>query len=230
MAWQAKPHGYYGINSNEGHDNIDQIWNQMQADNYTTEAAAGAMGNVYAESGLNPWRWQSDTVNLHAGYGLFQYTPASGYINLPGTTPNMSTTSVTPGASASDGARQVDCFLTNELGKWVSTAWRSYWDPTQYASLYAKRNQWLQQWGSGGHISMSEFAAITDLEAATFFFLACFEGPRVPSLGIRYSYAQTILDYLGGGGGGGGGGNIKAWLLLKAKRNQRHIMTGNLTK
>ena len=42
------------------------------------------MGNAYGESGWNPWRWQNDTYNVNNGYGLFQYTPASGYLNVYG--------------------------------------------------------------------------------------------------------------------------------------------------
>ena len=48
---------------------------------WTINAIAALAGNQAYESGFNPWRWQSDTVNLSAGYGLFQYTPATKYIN-----------------------------------------------------------------------------------------------------------------------------------------------------
>ena len=198
MAWTAKPSGGYSLTSAGGRDNIEMIYYMLQGYSYTMEAAAGVMGNVQAESGMNPWRWQSDRVNLSGGYGLFQYTPASGYINLSGTTPNMSTTQTTAGATPQDGERQVDCYATNELHKWVSTAWRSYWDTTTYAELYNKRSQWLQQWGSGSAISMAQMAACTDIEAATFFHMACFEGPAVPNLGPRFSNAKKIYEILGG--------------------------------
>lgn len=47
---------------------------------WTPEAIAGILGNMYGESNLNPWRWQEDTTatdhgNDDWGYGLVQWTP-----------------------------------------------------------------------------------------------------------------------------------------------------------
>lgn len=45
---------------------------------FTYEAIAGLLGNMQAESGINPGRWQ----NGHGpGYGLVQWDPASNYLN-----------------------------------------------------------------------------------------------------------------------------------------------------
>lgn len=233
MSWQAKPSGGYTIQSAEGNDNVNEIWSLLSGRGYTQESAAGVCGNLASESGLNPWRWQGDSVNVNLGYGLFQFTPASGYLALSGVSPNMSTSSTTPGASPSDGARQVNCFADDELSKWQSIAWRPYWDTTQYASLYAKRAAWLAQYGSGGRISLSEFSQVTDIEAATFFFLACYEGPAVPNLRPRTQNAKAAYDIIsGGGGGGGGGGDVptyKAWLLWGLAKNNNMIIPGRLS-
>ena len=78
MSWYAKPSGAYGYNSVGGKENILEMNMFFNSRDYTLEAQAGIFGNVVGESGLNPWRWQSDTVNLSGGYGLFQYTPARG--------------------------------------------------------------------------------------------------------------------------------------------------------
>ena len=56
-----------------------------------------------AESGYNPWRWQSDKIGVstgspwtNKGYGLVQFTPGGKYINdsrakaMPGYGPNFS--------------------------------------------------------------------------------------------------------------------------------------------
>lgn len=196
--WYAKPASYYTMGSTEGTGNIYEIWYILQAHNYVMECAAGVIGNVYGESGLNPWRWQGDRVNTRNGYGLYQYTPASDYLALSGVTPNMSVTQQTTGATPEDGARQTECFVDNELSKWVSTAWRNYWNTQTYSDLYAKRNQWLQQWGDGSRITMSQFSQVTDIEAATFFMLACFEGPKIPALDQRYDYALNAYEILGG--------------------------------
>ena len=198
MAWSAQPSGGYALGSAASNGNIDEIWSVLNAYGYTMEATAGICGNIQNESGMNPWRWQGDTVNLNAGYGLFQYTPASGYINLSGTMANMSTSSTTAGASPDDGERQVYCYASNELRKWQSSAWRPYWSTTTYAALYALRAQWLATWGNGSRITMQQFAQVTDIEAAAFFHLACFEGPAVPNLAPRYNDALTIYTYLSG--------------------------------
>lgn len=199
MAWHAKPRGGYSVTSVDGQENIYEVYWQLSGDyGFTKEAVAGVLGNVQAESGFNPWRWQSDTVNINMGYGLFQFTPATGYIYQSGATPNMSTSTVTVGATPEDGANQVKAFAENNPPKWVSSAWRSYWSTSTYSDLYAKRNQWLAIWGDGSHITLSQFKQVTDLEAATFFFLACFEGPSIPSQDLRYSYAVRIYEILGG--------------------------------
>lgn len=53
-----------------------------QVGGWSLNAIAGILGNMQAESSINPGRWQSDNVgNMSGGYGLVQWTPASGYIN-----------------------------------------------------------------------------------------------------------------------------------------------------
>lgn len=202
MSWYAKPSGGYGRNSLEGTMNIFEIKNELTVQGYTLEAISGILGNVQAESGFNPWRWQGDRVGTGRGYGLFQFTPASGYLALSGVTPNMSVSEITTGATAADGARQLQAFYTNELGKWVSTCWRPYWNDDYgnplYPALYNDRARILSQWGSGGSISMSQFAAITDIYDATFVFLACFEGPLVPNITARNTNAAACYKIISG--------------------------------
>lgn len=200
MAWHCKPSGAYSLSSQDGVDNMNEYYNYMAQ--YTNKNnIVGQLCNVFAESGLNPWRWQGDTVGTSRGYGLYQFTPASGYLNLtgiPGHSPNMSTSGVS-GGSTSDASAQMYVFANNTLSKWVSTCWRSYWDTTVYASLYQKRQRILNTYGDGSHISMAQFFTITDVGDACFTFLACFEGPRIPNYDARMSNAQTISDAIGGG-------------------------------
>ncbi len=81
MAWHAKPLGGYDIDSTEAYDNMVMIWNLFKSELHSTdEAIIGVLANCFAESGFNPWRWESDavTVGYQNGYGLFQFTPAQG--------------------------------------------------------------------------------------------------------------------------------------------------------
>lgn len=200
--WYAKPRGAYNLTSDEAKANMGEIANYMLAHGYTPAAIAGVIGNSYGESGLNPWRWQSDTVNENAGYGLFQYTPASDYIDgcadVEGYAPNLSTTDQTDGAEASDGMAQVVVFDTNKLLKWVSTCWRPYWDEQEYSELYAMRQTILTNYGNGTRLSIEQFKTIDNVQYATFAFLACFEGPAVPNLQARVEYANIAYEYLFG--------------------------------
>ena len=202
MSWHAKPSGGYATHSTEGEENILEIYNYLYANGYTDEAACGVIGNMISESALNPWRWQSETYNLSGGYGLFQYTPASGYINgaqsVPYYAPNLSTSQVTTGAQATDGLAQLYVMDTNYLHKWVSTCWRSYWSRERYPEEYQLRRRILELWGNGATLSMSQYRLITDLRDATFAFLACFEGPARIHLNARYTNAVDVYRFITG--------------------------------
>lgn len=196
MAWHAKPSGGYNAYSVGGIDNIFEINNNLQS--FNIAAISGIIGNIMAESGLNPWRWQGDMYGTSRGYGLFQFTPASDYLALSGVTPNLSVNAQTSGATPEDGIRQITAFKTNELGKWVQSCWRTYWDPAAYPELYAYRTEVLNTYGHGSGISIPEFADVTDITAATFIFLACFEGPGVPNLTARVTNANTAYEIITG--------------------------------
>lgn len=57
------------------------IYSYFKHEDWSDEAIAGILGNMQAESTLNPGCWQSHIVgNYDGGYGLVQWTPASNYI------------------------------------------------------------------------------------------------------------------------------------------------------
>lgn len=200
MSFVAQPSGGYSITSPEGTNNIYEVYNYLEPLGYNKQCVIGMLGNIAAESGLNPWRWQGDSYNLSNGYGLVQFTPASGYINLtgiPNHAPNLSTSIQTAGSSPDDGKGQLYVFDNDTLGKWVNTCWRSYWNPATYPDLYAKRTTILNTYGSGTTLSMSQFRTINDYQDACFAFLACYEGPAIPNYNDRLANAaiiKTILD------------------------------------
>lgn len=207
MAWNCKPSGAYALTSNEGVENMNEYYSYMSA--YTTKNnVVGQLCNVFAESGLNPWRWQSDTYDPSNGYGLYQYTPGHNYTDLtgvPGHSPNMSTSQVL-GGSPTDATAQMYVFANNILSKWTTRCWRKYWNvgetwdgPPKYPDLWDIHTHILNTYGDGSTISLSQFFSIDDISDACFCFLACFEGPQVPNFAQRMSYAQTISDAIGGG-------------------------------
>lgn len=199
MSWYAKPSGAYSYNSAEGMANIAEMNAFLNNRGYKLEAQAGIIGNSFGESGLNPWRWQSDRYNRSGGYGLFQFTPAKNYIDgyshIEHYAPNLSTSSITSGASPTDGIAQLTVFDSGAWG-WKSSCWRTYWDKDSYPSLYAVRTEILNIYGNGSSLTMSQFKDIDNVYYATFAFLACFEGPAVPNMGNRYEYASDIYAML----------------------------------
>ena len=78
MAWviiESAP-----LSNADMHNNAQEYANDMLQRGHTPEAISGELGNIQAESGINPARWQSDIVgNYSGGFGLVQWTPATNY-------------------------------------------------------------------------------------------------------------------------------------------------------
>lgn len=107
MTWHAKKLYAYGRSTQEAIDNAKEIYATLYDKGWTLNAVCGVLGNMGAESGYNPWRWQNDAVGRSTGspwtkkgYGLVQFTPASKYINnaknIEGYSPNFSDMDGTP--------------------------------------------------------------------------------------------------------------------------------------
>lgn len=183
MPFYAKPSGGYAISSTEGTANIEACYDYLNPSGYVKDAVSGMLGNVSHESGLNPWRWQSDQVSLtdpYKGYGLMQFTPAYQYINLTGIpdhAPNTSTSSQTAGASPDDAKGQLYVFIHDTLGKWYPYLWRTYWRSSKYPALYQQAQNILNTYGNGTTLTQSQFATISNYQDACLAFLGCYEGP-----------------------------------------------------
>lgn len=138
MSWHNKTYGAYGRNSTEAYDNAVMIYGTLYSRGWTLEAVCGMLGNVEAESGYNPWRWEGDSVLTQGnprinwsttnGYGLCQWTPAGKYINnaggYSGYGPNYSDLR----GSDSDGYAQM-LFLDENADYFKNPAHPEYWIP-----------------------------------------------------------------------------------------------------
>lgn len=210
MGFSAKPSGGYAISSTEGTANIYAVYDYLHPLGYDKQCVIGMLGNVTHESGLNPWRWQDDAVDMssnYKGYGLMQFTPAYQYVNLTGIpdhAPNLSTSSTTAGASADDAKGQLYVFANDTLQKWYGYLWRSYWRSAQYPALYSRAQYILNTYGNGTTLTQAQFTQITDYQDACLAFLGCYEGPGEDNdhpldtnYNTRLAYAaqiKTILD------------------------------------
>lgn len=202
MSWSAKPSGPYSLSSAEARGNVSEMNSILHEEGFTLEAQSGVIGNSLAESGLNPWRWQSDSYNQSNGYGLFQFTPARSYIEdavgYTGYAPNLSTSTITKGASPSDGFAQMYVMVQDFLGKWNPYIWRPYWDKEEYSDLWYDVGVILDSYGSDGKLSINQFRQIDGIYYATLAFLGCYEGPAVPNIDTRVVYARQIYEMLSG--------------------------------
>lgn len=94
MGWNAKQTGGYATNDLQAQQNANEMATTLTPKGWSLRAVCAMLGNVYLESGYNPWRWQGDNVptestfqnwddteEMRHGYGLFQFTPAKRYIN-----------------------------------------------------------------------------------------------------------------------------------------------------
>lgn len=79
---------YYGsyfnesepLTSEEMHKNAQYIYEVLKyIYGWSGEAIAGMLGNIQAESSINPGRWQGDNVNVGPAYGLVQWDPFTKY-------------------------------------------------------------------------------------------------------------------------------------------------------
>ena len=79
---------YYGstfsesepLSQEEMNVNADYILRFLELNGWTGNAVCAILGNMQAESTINPGRWQSDIVGgTSNGYGLVQWTPSTKY-------------------------------------------------------------------------------------------------------------------------------------------------------
>lgn len=140
VTWHAKASGGYLDTDPEAIDNARLIYYILYNQGWTLEAVAGLLGNISAESNLNPWRWEKDiilasndpliaTSRVH-GYGLTQFTPAGKYIQDPRAQvmsaydPNFSDITGDP----SDGEAQI----------YFIDQYADYYPTSQYPETYAQ--------------------------------------------------------------------------------------------
>ena len=147
MAWNAKARGAYETGSTESIENANEIYAILGNLGYSLKAVCAILGNIWKESGYNPWQWQDDNIastqnyasysRRYIGYGLVQWTPAKEYIDDPiaqltlGYAPNFSDQAGNP----SDGYAQTN-FIDYQLfhgGNWFwNTSRYNYYNPYFY--------------------------------------------------------------------------------------------------
>lgn len=155
MSWHAKKTYGYLRSSQEAEDNAKMVLDTLAPLGWGKAAVCAALGNFEAESGYNPWRWQSETIlpvgdgrigivcgnNTAHAYGIFQSDPAANYIyrgsGYPGYAPNYADQTGDP----NDGTAQMhylnwvcENYSDGSCGGWNET----YLDAIPFATFKAQ--------------------------------------------------------------------------------------------
>lgn len=131
-----------------------------------TQALAALIGNADIESTVNPGLWESRTVNSKKGFGLFQWTPATKYLDW------CKSTGMTP--------NYMDAALMRLRYEWTEQA---------------KADQWIPL-AAYDRISFKEFAENAmgwDEEKLALCFCDCYERPSTD--GRKPEQRQERADY-----------------------------------
>lgn len=208
MAWNCKPTGAYSRESAEALNNARNAYAILSSRGWTLAAFSAMWGNVEHESGYNPWRWQSDSVqysdspniNIQSGhaYGLVQWDPAAKYItggrNYSGYAPNFADRS----GAVSDGSAQLN-FLDDTAvssGQYITSS--AY--PINYAAFKAATtDQYTIDWLTRAWFRNYERGTWSDSRSAA----------------AAYWY-ETLS-------GETPHGKIPIWLMFKLKERNSHV-------
>lgn len=210
MSWHCKATGGYDRTSQEGLDNAEMIAAFLYSEGFCIDAICALLGNGAGESGLNPWRWESDYVptynefanwtyqqSLSHGYGLFGYTPASTYINSTnqqqlaqyGYGPNFSDSA----GSQNDGEAQTKYFATTVSSNWTHNLYNYYYD--DFAAIGVDISDFYNitfaQFKSGEYSAGNPIP----LEYLTGAFELCYEKPADWAAASSYSYRVSNAAY-----------------------------------
>lgn len=207
--WYAKPTGGYSTTSDEAKTNATNIANVLTSQGWSVTAIAALLGNATGESGLNPWRWESDYIpsisefnnwtpqqaSSH-GYGLFGFTPASNYINannesrfrIYGYSPNFSNSQ----GNALDGQAQTMYFVETVQQNWTHNLYSYYED--DFANIgvdistfyYATFNEFINANINGRDMTLAECVGAFEL---------CYEKPADWAAANSYQSRVDSANY-----------------------------------
>ena len=102
------------LNRSQMEINATYIYNALTSRGWTLNAISGILGNMQAESSINPGRWQGNNVGVGPAYGLVQWDPFTKYTNW------ASSRGIDASAMDSNLLR-IDYEIANNL-QWIATS------------------------------------------------------------------------------------------------------------
>ena len=162
----------------DGNTVKEQVWNYFKSLGFTDEATAGIMGNMEAESGVDPTSIQGNGAGPAAGICQLE-----NYNTKTGRWKEMADFAASRGKDWTDLQSQLD-FLMTEL----EAQFKSY---TGKGVHYYPNGEWCW-WPTA--MTSDEFGMLTDIEKATEIFCRVYERPSIPHLDRRIESAKGYYN------------------------------------
>lgn len=171
------------------------VWNILKQYGYNDFSAAGVIGNLYAESNLNP---NINEGSGGGGYGLGQWTPKS---NLYAQAKILGISN----AEAETAAGQAKIIAQGDR----TGQWSIYGNPAYHSTVVVQQ-------------TLAQFKQSGSVISGAANFCAHWERPRVDvaHMDVRIDAANSIYQKLKGSSGGGTNkGEMLMWALYQANPN-----------
>lgn len=171
--------------------------------NWSDEGLAAICGNMQNESGINPNRWENDTVNYERGYGLVGWTPATKYINWAGAD------------WATNYNKQIE---------------RIQWEADNGTQWFSNDAAPALGFPLSPPITLSELLRSNENPSTlAWYFILYYEHPANPNQPNRAEDARSWYEFITGNpappaGGGTGGESRKIWVYIGGSPIRRRQM------
>lgn len=201
ITWHTQATAGYPKETAEAHDNAIAIASLLESLGWSLPSACALIGNAQGESGLNPWRWESDYVPTVAeayawtpaqlsvhGYGLFSFTYFTKYVDYamgyPGYGPNFADRT----GSNLDGQAQV-LFMNDEIpNDWTHNQYGYYADDFSAIGVDISTFYYMtpQQFMAGTGYTLEQLVGAFEL---------CYERPADWAAANSYPFRVQTAQY-----------------------------------
>ena len=169
-----------------GKDIASQVWGYLKSKQFSDESAAGIMGNLKAESGMNPTSIQNGGKGPAAGICQWEsYTAKNGRWK------NLYNYAKSHNREWTDLAIQLD-FMMTELDSCLKTYSGKGYPKHPYSQYPSTEVGW------GKKMDLTKYKALTNVMDAVKIFSQCFERAGIPHMDNRIKYAKEYLKQFAG--------------------------------
>ena len=166
-----------------GNSISDQVWNYLRTAGFTEEAAAGVMGNLYQESGMDPTKLQN---GVGPAAGLLQMEKYKDYSTRWG---RMAKKAEAKGKEWTDLESQLEFLIEDMPGQFKQYTGRK--------PHYYNNGEWCW-WPE--KVTVDQFKKLTDIDKATEIFERVFLRASKPNMPRRNKHAHLYYETYHGRG------------------------------